>query len=91
MRLHVTPDAAAFLQRHLAHLGDGYVATIVWAEDEAGVGSWEFGFHLRSIVPTAWIDSLEDGVELVVEPHWRDQLSGKTIDLKSGYLIVRSD
>ena len=89
MVLHVTSDASALVRQHQAQLGDSYVAAIVWAEDEAGIGAWELGFHVREIVPTDWIESLDHGIELVVEPHWREQLDGKTLDSRNGYLVVR--
>jgi hypothetical protein len=88
MQFHVTPDAGSVLREHLAQLGNSYIAAIVWAEDEAGVGAWEVGFHLRATVPVEWIESLDHGIELVIEPHWREQLDGKILEARNGYLMV---
>jgi len=88
MLVRVTAEAANLLRKHLSDLGDRYIGAIVWAEDEASEGAWELGFHLRADVPDEWIEVLGEGIEMVIEPHWRKRLEGKILDAKNGNLTV---
>lgn len=68
-------------------MGPLFIPTIVWAEDEHGIGAWEVGFHRRVIVPDAWIEEIE-GIGIVIEPHWHDELKDMTLDVVDGYFQV---
>ena len=83
----ISAVAANDLRQHLKELGSLYLPAVVWAEDEHGIGAWEVGFHERRIVPAEFIE-LIDGIEIVVEPHWRDGLQGKTLDIVRNHFRV---
>jgi hypothetical protein len=86
--MFISEAAATALRQHLKELGPLFLPAIVWAEDENGVGAWEVGFHERGIVPVGFIENI-DGVDIVIEPHWRDGLQGKTLDIVRNYFCVR--
>ena len=67
--------------------GPLFIPAIVWAENECGVSAWEVGYHERAVVLGMWIEEIE-GIEIVIEPHWRDKLSDKTLDVVDGYFHV---
>ena len=65
------------------------IPSIVWATDNAsGRAEWIIGFYDRSKVPGDFIVDA-DGVELVVEPQWREALNGARIDVFEGQLSVQ--
>lgn len=64
------------------------IAAIVWAADENGVGAWEVGFHPTAIVPPEWIETFEDGIQIVIEPPWVSELDGRTLGVVNGYFQV---
>lgn len=85
----ITKAAATAIRNQLRAIGeDVYVPAILWAEDKSsGHGAWEVGYHRRSEVPSDLI-VLTDGIEMVVEFHWRQQLQDKTLDMVDGYFKV---
>ena len=85
--ISISAIAANALHHHLKELGPNFLPAIVWAEDEHGIGAWEVGFHERRIVPAEFIERI-DGIEIVVEPHWRDGLRGKTLDVVRNHFCV---
>ena len=79
--------AVKALIEHSKIIGPLFVPTIVWAENERGVGAWEVGYHKRAVVLGMWIEEIE-GIEIVIEPHLRDKLNDKTLDVVDGYFHV---
>lgn len=89
----ISKAAAQVLIEHSKVTGPLFVPTIVWAENEGGVGAWEVGYHERAIVPQIWIEEIEgiegiEGIEIVIEPHWHDKLNDKTLDVVEGHFHV---
>ena len=83
----ISKAAAQALIEHSKVTGPLFVPTIVWAENEGGVGAWEVGYHQRAIVPQIWIEEIE-GIEIVIEPHWHDKLNDKALDVVDGHFHV---
>ena len=83
----ISKAAAKALIERSKVTGPLFIPAIVWAEDESGLGAWEVGYHERAIVPQTWIEEI-NGIEIVLELHWRDKLNDKMLDVVDGYFHV---
>jgi hypothetical protein len=85
----ITDAAVAAIESQLQQLGAGiYLPAIVWAADKNGREAWEVGYHKRVDVRQDFVVAV-NGLEIVIEPHWRDELESKTLDIVNGYFRVR--
>jgi hypothetical protein len=89
IELTITPAArqalASIVERHREFEA---IIAIVWGTNNAGESEWLVGFYDRASVADEFVVEA-GGVEIVVEPQWREELSGMQLGLEERHFVVQ--
>lgn len=89
IELTITPAArqalASIVQRHREFEA---IVAIVWGTNNAGESEWLVGFYDRASVADEFVVEA-GGIEIVVEPQWREELTGMQLEIVERRFVVQ--